>query len=104
MMTLTQYSKVNDNDDDGYVHDGFGNGGGSFPRRNCILNGLDDALYGKSDTGFIDEELFLRWFDPSTVNKKMSMQAGVILNKNIDISIFPEYPKVTSMENLFQPA
>ena len=34
-----------------------------FPGGNYALNGPDGALYGKSESGFMDEELFLKWFE-----------------------------------------
>ena len=63
--TLTQYDKVNDIDDYDDNNDGddvhsVGDNGDGFPGGNYAINGPGGVLYGKSDTGFIDEELLLK--------------------------------------------
>ena len=35
----------------------------SFPGGPYRFEGPDDALYAKSDSGWIDSELFISWFD-----------------------------------------
>ena len=69
MATLRQYGTVNytnDYDENYYgddVYDVVGDDGDGFPRGNCAISAPDGALYSKSDTGFKDEELFLKWLE-----------------------------------------
>ncbi|XP_057316504.1 uncharacterized protein LOC130657532 [Hydractinia symbiolongicarpus] len=51
----------------------------SFPSGNYSANGPTDALYGKSDNGYMDEDLFFKWFTRLFVPKTKHVGKRILI-------------------------